>query len=62
MLSHTKTWQEKDEPKRETKPAPAKAPKADKPASAQQPERGATLGDLEALSALKEQMESRNNG
>ncbi len=65
MLSHTKTWQEKDEPKREAKPvAPqAKAPKTDaKPASAQQPERGATLGDLEALSALKEQMESRNNG
>ena len=66
MLSHTKTWQEKDEPKREAKPATpqAKAPKTDaKPSSGQQqPERGATLGDLEALSALKEQMESRNNG
>lgn len=64
MLSHTKTWQEKDEPKRENKPVAAKAPKADKPASAstQQPERGATLGDLESLAALKEQMESRNNG
>ncbi len=64
MLSHTKTWQEKDEPKREAKPVTPKAAKTDKPASssAQQPERGATLGDLEALSALKEQMESRNNG
>lgn len=61
MLSHTKTWQEKDEPKRETKQVVTKTPKAEKPAAAQQPERGATLGDLEALSALKEQMENRNN-
>ncbi|KAB7731677.1 30S ribosomal protein S1 [Rudanella paleaurantiibacter] len=56
MLSHTRTWQEKDEPKRESKP------KASKPASSSssQPERGATLGDLDALAALKEQMEGRN--
>lgn len=56
MLSHSKTWQEKDEPKKEAKP---KAPKAEKAASAAQPERGATLGDLDALAALKEQMEGR---
>lgn len=58
MLSHTKTWQEKDEPKKDAgKPKPSV--KADKPA--QKEERGATLGDLEALSALKEQMEGRRN-
>lgn len=56
MLSHTRTWQEKDEPK----PKAAKAAKAAPAASASQPERGATLGDLDALAALKEQMEGRN--
>nr|WP_293834164.1 30S ribosomal protein S1 [uncultured Arsenicibacter sp.] len=55
MLSHTKTWQEKDEPKKEAKP---KAPKAEKAAPAQA-ERGATLGDLDALAALKEQLEGK---
>ncbi|AXE18207.1 30S ribosomal protein S1 [Runella rosea] len=50
VLSHTKTWQEKEEPKVEEKP---KAPKVEKPKDAEK----ATLGDLEALSALKEQME-----
>lgn len=56
MLSHTRTWQEKDEPK-------GAKPKGGKPASSSttsQPERGATLGDLDALAALKEQMESKN--
>ena len=55
MLSHTKTWQEKDGPKKEAKP---KAPKAEKAAPAQA-ERGATLGDLDALAALKEQLEGK---
>ncbi|GAB3987066.1 30S ribosomal protein S1 [Spirosoma daeguense] len=56
MLSHTKTWQEKNEP--------VKEPKASKAASTKttpaQAERGATLGDLDALAALKEQMEGKN--
>jgi len=57
MLSHTKTWQEKNEPVKEQKPKAASS----KPAStSNQPERGATLGDLDALAALKEQMEGRN--
>ncbi|CCH56355.1 30S ribosomal protein S1 [Fibrisoma limi BUZ 3] len=56
MLSHTKTWQEKNEPAKEQKP---KAGSSAKPAQSQ-PERGATLGDLDALAALKEQMEGRN--
>lgn len=55
MLSHTRTWQEKDEPK----PAKQKGGKA-APAASSQPERGATLGDLDALAALKEQMEGKN--
>jgi len=58
MLSHTKTWQEKNEPVKE-----AKAPKAATPKTASAPaqaERGATLGDLDALAALKEQLEGRN--
>jgi len=57
MLSHSRTWGEKEEPKRESKPKAAKAAPA---ASPSQPERGATLGDLDALAALKEQMEGRN--
>ncbi|AKD57805.1 30S ribosomal protein S1 [Spirosoma radiotolerans] len=58
MLSHTKTWQEKNEPVKEAKAPKAAAPKA---ASAPaQAERGATLGDLDALAALKEQLEGRN--
>ncbi|MFD2572290.1 30S ribosomal protein S1 [Spirosoma soli] len=57
MLSHTKTWQEKNEPAKEAKQPKAAAPK---PAQSNQPERGATLGDLDALAALKEQMEGRN--
>lgn len=58
MLSHTKTWQEKNEPVKE-----AKAPKAASPKAASAPaqaDRGATLGDLDALAALKEQLEGRN--
>ena len=57
MLSHTKAWQEKNEPAKEkaAKAAPAKNTNA--PAQA---ERGATLGDLDALAALKEQLEGRN--
>lgn len=58
MLSHTKTWQEKSEPVKEQK-----APKASSPKSATtstQADRGATLGDLDALAALKEQLEGRN--
>ncbi|QJW91864.1 30S ribosomal protein S1 [Spirosoma taeanense] len=57
MLSHTKTWQEKNEPAKEQKPKAASA----KPVStSNQADRGATLGDLDALAALKEQMEGRN--
>lgn len=58
MLSHTKTWQEKNEPVKEPK-----APKASSSKTATAlatPERGATLGDLDALAALKEQMEAKN--
>lgn len=58
MLSHTKSWQEKNEPAKEQK-----APKATQSKSANAPaqaDRGATLGDLDALAALKEQMEGRN--
>ena len=58
MLSHSKTWQEKNDPAKEQKaPKAATAKPAATPATA---ERGATLGDLDALAALKEQMESRN--
>ncbi|GAB3952062.1 30S ribosomal protein S1 [Spirosoma harenae] len=58
MLSHTKAWQEKNEPVKEQKAPKASATKAaSAPAAA---ERGATLGDLDALAALKEQMEGRN--
>jgi len=56
MLSHTKTWQEKSEDRKPEKKAAAPKPQ---PVAAQQPERGATLGDLDALAALKEQMEGR---
>ncbi|UHG91532.1 30S ribosomal protein S1 [Spirosoma oryzicola] len=57
MLSHTKSWQEKNEPVKEQKPKAAAA----KPAStSNQSDRGATLGDLDALAALKEQLEGRN--
>lgn len=48
VLSHSKTWQEANEPKVEEKKA---APKVEK-----NKEEKSTLGDLEALSALKEQM------
>ncbi|MFC5410598.1 30S ribosomal protein S1 [Larkinella bovis] len=55
MLSHTKTWQEKGEDRKpEKRQAAAKTPTASK-----EPER-ATLGDLDALAALKEQMEGRS--
>ncbi|WP_128545568.1 30S ribosomal protein S1 [Larkinella soli] len=55
MLSHNKTWQEKGEERK-----PEKKQAAPKPAAAgKEPERGATLGDLDALAALKEQMEGR---
>ncbi|GAB4026018.1 30S ribosomal protein S1 [Spirosoma koreense] len=57
MLSHTKTWQEKNEPVKEQKAAKSAPAKASAPAQA---ERGATLGDLDALAALKEQLEGRN--
>ena len=50
VLSHAKTWQEKEEPKVEEKAKPAKVEKA-------KDAEKATLGDLEALSALKEQLE-----
>lgn len=58
MLSHTRTWQEKNEPQREPKPAKQASSKPTQ--SSNQPERGATLGDLDALAALKEQLEGRN--
>ena len=63
MLSHTRTWQEKSEPagNKEAKPKSVKTDKA--PATGVAPQadqRGATLGDLDSLAALKEQMEGRN--
>ncbi len=58
MLSHTRTWQEKNEPVKEPKPKAAKTSSSS--STSNQPERGATLGDLDALAALKEQMESKN--
>ncbi len=57
MLSHSKTWQEKNDPAKEQKTAKAAPAKTAAPAQA---ERGATLGDLDALAALKEQMEGRS--
>ena len=58
MLSHSKTWGEKSEPVKEVKASKVAPPK---PATtSNQVERGATLGDLDALAALKEQMEGRN--
>ncbi len=58
MLSHSRTWGEKNEPVKEAKAPKAVAPK---PAStSNQADRGATLGDLDSLAALKEQMEGRN--
>ncbi len=56
MLSHSKTWQEQNEPVKEQKAAKASTAKA----TPSTPERGATLGDLDALAALKEQLEGRN--
>ncbi|MEZ0483049.1 30S ribosomal protein S1 [Fibrella aquatica] len=56
MLSHTRTWQEKSEPAKEAKPKAAKTTQS----TSAQPERGATLGDLSSLAALKEQMEGKN--
>ena len=56
MLSHTRTWQDKNEPVKETKAKTAKTT----PSTSAQPERGATLGDLGSLAALKEQMEGKN--
>ena len=56
MLSHSKTWQEQNEPVKEQKAAKASTAKVT-PAA---PERGATLGDIDALAALKEQLEGRN--
>ena len=57
MLSHSKTWQEKGEDRKpEKRQAVAKAPAT----SSKEPER-ATLGDLDALAALKEQMEGRSS-
>jgi small subunit ribosomal protein S1 len=54
VLSHTKTWETPvEEPKAEKKKV---APKADKP-KVQEMEKS-TLGDLSALAALKDQMES----
>jgi small subunit ribosomal protein S1 len=58
MLSHTKTWQEKSEPVKE--PKQPKAAPAKTTSTSNQSDRGATLGDLDALAALKEQMEGRN--
>ncbi len=58
MLSHTRTWGEKNEPAKEPKPKAAKT--SSSTPTSNQPERGATLGDLDALAALKEQMESKN--
>jgi small subunit ribosomal protein S1 len=58
MLSHTKTWQEKNEPVKE--PKQPKAAPAKTTSTSNQSDRGATLGDLDALAALKEQMEGRN--
>jgi small subunit ribosomal protein S1 len=57
MLSHTKAWQEKNEPVKEQKAPKAGNKSAATPAA---PERGATLGDLDALAALKEQFEGKN--
>ncbi len=57
MLSHSKTWQEQNEPVKEQKAAKASTAKATTPSP---PERGATLGDIDALAALKEQLEGRN--
>ncbi|GAB3923809.1 30S ribosomal protein S1 [Larkinella terrae] len=57
MLSHSKTWQEKGE---DRKPEKRQATVAKAPTSSKEPER-ATLGDLDALAALKEQMEGRSS-
>ncbi|RRA99004.1 30S ribosomal protein S1 [Larkinella rosea] len=57
MLSHSKTWQEKGE---DRKPEKRAATVAKTPTSSKEPER-ATLGDLDALAALKEQMEGRSS-
>lgn len=58
MLSHSKTWGEKNEPVKEAKAPKAAAPKTS--TAPTQADRGATLGDLDALAALKEQLEGRN--
>ena len=58
MLSHSRTWGEKSDPAKEAKAPKAVAPKP--VSTSNQADRGATLGDLDALAALKEQMEGRN--
>jgi small subunit ribosomal protein S1 len=60
MLSHSKTWGEKNEPAKEVKAPKAAAPKSAPTSTSNQADRGATLGDLDALAALKEQMEGRS--
>ena len=60
MLSHSKTWGEKNEPVKEVKAPKAASPKPTPTSAVNQVDRGATLGDLDALAALKEQMEGRN--
>lgn len=55
VLSHTKTWEvQKEEPKAEKKKAPAKATDKVKLPEMEK----STLGDLSALSALRDQLES----
>ena len=60
MLSHSKTWGEKNELAKEVKAPKAAAPKSAPTSTSNQADRGATLGDLDALAALKEQMEGRS--
>ena len=60
MLSHSRTWGEKNDPAKEVKAPKATTPKPASASTSNQPDRGATLGDLDSLAALKEQMEGRN--
>ena len=60
MLSHSRTWGEKNDPAKEVKVSKATTPKPASASTSNQPDRGATLGDLDSLAALKEQMEGRN--
>lgn len=53
ILSHAKTWQEKDEPKPKAEEKAKPSAKAEKSKDVEK----STLGDLGALMALKEQME-----